>query len=712
MAAALRRLEALPPAIPLAVIVVVAAAVTIDYATGLANYFVMPDELGYIKQASEIADRLFILTPGDPWFNSWAQLQPVLMAPFYGILETPRAFDFMHAMNAFVMASAAIPAYLLARPLVPARIWAYAAAALSTAIPWLAMAGSAMTEVSAYPVFTWAVFGMHRAIARPSPGRDVVAVVLLGIAFFSRTQFAVLGPVFLAAIVGHELSYGLRGDPSGTWPERVVRALRRSVVAHPAAVLAAAAGLAGAIALGLDSLLGSYAGVGGGTLLPEGTLAAGREVMAYIVVAIGILPLAVSAAWAGVTLARPESPERHAFAVLLVLVVAVMTVMAGSFTVQYTTGINDRYLFYLAPLLFAGLVAGLTTGRRIAVPLGVIGVLVAWLVFASDFARPGASLVSPSATFHLVLDGRAYDVGRLVGNPELSMATMLGGFALVGTLALAAALRFLPRAPVAAVAVAAVLVYGVLETGYVLDKIGATQEGVGQEFLDNRPWADQALPDGTRAVAVVGALEDFATTVGVYWDLLFWNRQVDRVAIREGDPIYDQPFHTRFTFDPETGGLDGLDHRGYLVRADGDVRFGVRGAQTIDARNLLLLETAPRPYEAAWAVLDAGPRGRVPAGESTRIRVYGDGEPGVRPVTVVLLPTFDAERAYRYELSGNGVSESGTVELEQRLEVPLRLRVPAEGYAELELRVLGRRLDTEERRPGLRVGGVVLPPGG
>lgn len=710
--AALRRLEAIHPAAPLALIMLLAAVPTIDYVLGLASYFVMPDELGYVKQSIEIGDDLFPLTPGDAWFHSWNQLQPLISAPAYGLFEATTAFDVAHAVNAVVMASVAIPAYLIARPLVPSRLWAYGAAALSVAVPWLAMAGTVMTEVSAYPVFAWAVLGMQRAIARPSIGRDVLALALIGVAFLSRTQFALLGPIFLAAIVVHELSYGTRADRDGTPAQRAGRALRRSLTAHPAAVFGAACGVVGAFALGVDSLLGSYRLVGEGQLLPPGTLSAAREMTAYIVVGIGVLPLAASAAWAALSLARPESPEKHAFAVLLVLVVAGMTVLAGSFTVQYTRGINDRYLFYVAPLLFAGMVAGLSSGRRVARPLGIAGIFVAWLIFASELGQAGASVVSPSATFHLVLDGRAYDVGRVVGNAELTSPTLIGALTLAGTLALAAALRFAPRrVPVAAAATILVLAYGVLETDYVLGKIEVTQTGVSQEFLDNRTWTDDALPDGAQAVAVLGTFEDPATTVGVFWDVTFWNRQVDRVVIAEGDPTYDQPFHTTFSFDPSTGALDGLDHREYLVRADGDVRFGIRGAEVLDSRNLLTLQRAPRPYEAAWAVIGAGDRGRVSAGSAVDIRVYGDGRPSVRRVNLSLIPSFDATQPYRFDLTGQGVAGRGRVAPGENSDVVVGVRVPPAGYAELELKVLAPE-DAEAGGPGLRIEGVSLESAG
>ena len=708
MGALLRRIESLPPAVSLALIVLAGALAAADMALALASYFVMPDELGYVKQAIAIGERGFPLTPGEPWYLSWAQLQPLLLAPAYALFDTPTAFDVAHVTNGVVMASVAIPAYLLARPLLPSRPWAYAVAALSVAVPWLAMAGSMMTEVVAYPVFAWAALAMQRAIARPSLGRDVAALALIGLAFFARAQFAVLGPAFLAAIVAHELGWGLRTDRRGSVAARTGRALRRAVARHPAAVLAAAAGLVGVVALGMDDLLGGYRVVGEGALLPAGTLAAGRELLAWIAVGTGVLPLAVAGAWAAVTLLRPESEAHHAFAALAVVVAAVLFVLGGSFTVQFTSGINDRYLFYVVPLLFCGMALGLVRGRPIAPALVVTGALCAWMLYASHL-RPGVSLVSPSGTFQVFLDGRAYDVGRLIGNPELALPTLLGPAALLAALALAAALRWLPARQVAVATTLAVLAYGVVETGYVLDRIADTQARASQDFLENRDWVDRALPGDARAAALVGAFEDPGTTVAVWWDLVFWNRRVDRVVIAEGDSRYDQPFHTRFTFDPETGDLEGLDHRAWLVRASGDVRFGLRGARVVDARNMLELVRAPRPYRAEWAVLGAGPRGRVPAGETVRVRVYGDGRARRRTVTLALTPTQDAPGPYRFVVRGERGERRGQVAPGGTTELRERVRVPASGYADVTLAVPATP-GGPEGGGGLRIASVRLGP--
>ena len=50
------------------------------------------------------------------------------------------------------------------------------AAALSVAVPWLAMSFMLMTESAAYPAFAWALVGIQRAVAEPSPPRDLLAL--------------------------------------------------------------------------------------------------------------------------------------------------------------------------------------------------------------------------------------------------------------------------------------------------------------------------------------------------------------------------------------------------------------------------------------------------------------------------------------------------------------------------------------------------------
>src|SRR6476469_4389815 len=153
-------------ALPLAGIVLASTVGASIFALQLVQYVVMPDELTYQKQAIEFAHGN-LPTPGDFWFNSWALLRPLTMAPFFRWMSVTHAFDAAHVTGALIMASAAWPAYLLTRRATTSRAAALFVGALTVAIPWLGMSATLMLEPIAYPAFIWAVLAMVNAIARP-----------------------------------------------------------------------------------------------------------------------------------------------------------------------------------------------------------------------------------------------------------------------------------------------------------------------------------------------------------------------------------------------------------------------------------------------------------------------------------------------------------------------------------------------------------------
>ena len=62
-----------------------------------------------------------------------------------------------HVLNAWVMSSACIPAFLLARRVTGRRWPAYALALVTVCTPWIVYATTLLTEVVGYPAFTWAL---------------------------------------------------------------------------------------------------------------------------------------------------------------------------------------------------------------------------------------------------------------------------------------------------------------------------------------------------------------------------------------------------------------------------------------------------------------------------------------------------------------------------------------------------------------------------
>ena len=188
------------------------ALLAVWYSARIRDWSVMTDELQYAKLA------LAVWESGSPLPSLHGtsvavanQLYPLLLTPVYGPLASPDAFRVAHVVNAVVMASAAVPAYLLARELLD-RAWAFAVAVLAVVLPWMVLVGFLMSEVVGYPAFLWAVLAFQRAVVAPSDRRDALAAAALVVAILARTQFTALALVLPLAIVIDELAaHGRRG---------------------------------------------------------------------------------------------------------------------------------------------------------------------------------------------------------------------------------------------------------------------------------------------------------------------------------------------------------------------------------------------------------------------------------------------------------------------------------------------------------------------
>ena len=201
---------------------VVAVALFLGWVLSLAttrvkNWFVMTDELYYERLAVSVAQTGSLLPRlhGElvPNVN---QLYPILISPLYGDGNVPASFEGAHRLNAFLIASAAIPVYLLARRIGLGRLVALWAGALSVAVPWVALASFLLTEVVAYPAFCWALLALTHAVARKSWRTDLLALVVIGVAVLARTQFVVLLAVFVVAVSSRRCLTRRRAAPRGT----------------------------------------------------------------------------------------------------------------------------------------------------------------------------------------------------------------------------------------------------------------------------------------------------------------------------------------------------------------------------------------------------------------------------------------------------------------------------------------------------------------
>ena len=258
------------PAFVLPAVWVVLAAGLASATGRVGDWFVMTDELVYERLAINSARYLTPL----PYLRghlipSLGQLYPLLIAPIFSSGLVPHDLHEAHVVDAWIMASACVPAFLLAHRVARHDWAAYLLAVLAVVIPSIVYASYLLTEVAAYPAFLWAVLGMERAIAAPSRRNDLFALLGLSLAFFARTEFAVLGLALPLALLLFEIGRASAASPFA----RVGSGLRLAVLRHPLLAAIYAAGAAAAVGLEavghLGAVLGIYSGMLGGGVPPH-----------------------------------------------------------------------------------------------------------------------------------------------------------------------------------------------------------------------------------------------------------------------------------------------------------------------------------------------------------------------------------------------------------------------------------------------------------
>jgi predicted membrane-bound spermidine synthase len=110
------------------------------YSARVIAWAVMTDELQTTKLATSIAETGSLVPRiHGSYYGALSQLYPLLTAPFYGLMRPPPAATAAHALNPFLLASAAWPAYLFARSVTASRAAGCAVAMLTAFTPWLVL---------------------------------------------------------------------------------------------------------------------------------------------------------------------------------------------------------------------------------------------------------------------------------------------------------------------------------------------------------------------------------------------------------------------------------------------------------------------------------------------------------------------------------------------------------------------------------------------
>ncbi|MEJ7569065.1 MAG: glycosyltransferase family 39 protein, partial [Gaiellaceae bacterium] len=172
--------------------------------------FIFTDELQYQENARSLAAGEGIEVRGEP-YGIVSVLYPLLLAPAYLLYDSlPVAYAAARTINAVAMSLAAIPAFLLARRVLPSSL-SLLAALLAVALPSLAYTGTLMSENAFYPAFLLAAWALVRALETPSIARQAVLIAACGVAALVRVQglavvlAALSAPLLLRAVARRPL---------------------------------------------------------------------------------------------------------------------------------------------------------------------------------------------------------------------------------------------------------------------------------------------------------------------------------------------------------------------------------------------------------------------------------------------------------------------------------------------------------------------------
>jgi hypothetical protein len=569
--------------------------------TRVVDWFVMNDELLYERLALSVA------SSGSPWPTLRGEHIPIGNNLYPLILSLVAKHDYVpaflhraHLLNAFLITSAAVPAFLLARDALRSTLAASAVAALTVLVPWVVLASFLLTENAAYPAFVWGVYLVHRTVRSPSAVADLLATAATVVALIARTQFVVLLIAAPLAILVHERS------PRAAF-------LRHRVLAAALVALVAAVGLFAAAGHG-STVLGFYSSTTQGSL------------------DVGAVPRAFVA----------RASAREPFATVAVIVITLLAAEVASFDLRFGGNIpRDRYLFYVAPLFATGFV-GAALDRRaprasLAIPLAIL------LVGFETAPLPVFEKLNVDTPAAIVDDYMLRSGHGTTGARNLLVACTLLLIAVFGLGRVLAGRRI-----VAVVLIAAAAAATTAETVYAFDRLFRVNGTSGRPITLAQgvvfDWVDRTIGTGKDVTIVPYAQVpgDYWATAGWWWDMEFWNRSVTRGAyIRDEYAEIQSTFpKLKLRFDPRTGRAN-ISPTRYVAQSERDGRFRMRGRVVSLTRGVLLLDAGGQ-WRADWLTSGLDDDGFAIPGRTATIRVYPfDGQrfPRVRSLTLHLLAT-------------------------------------------------------------------------
>ena len=509
----------------------------------MAAPFVFVDEAIYTELARSLADTGSFAVR-ETAVSGYSILYPALLAPVYALFDNlVDAYAAAKATNAVVMSLAAIPSYLLARRVAGERL-ALLGAAIAVVVPSMAYTGTMTTESLFYPVALGFAFVLVRYLERPGWGWLAALVVALAVAFATRSQSLAFVPALATA---PPLLALLRSRRSALRPFVPLYALG-AAAAIGLVVLQAVRGRS------LSDLLGAYSIVGEGGYDVDQVLRFWLWHVEELDLYVGIVPFAALLLALMVGRGLPGRLQEHVAATAVLVFWSTLAV--GTFASRFASDrVQDRYLFFLAPLLVVIVVAWVELGAprprvptlaSAAVALALV-LVFPYVRFIGEPAKSDSLGLIPLWTIneHLVA-GRYWTTVAVVGVAVLALYLLVPA-------------RYAVAVPLVLLVLFAVLSRPVWSGphGFVAAGIGALRQGNPGLARD---WIDRAVPTGDEvAVLWTGRADRFTVNMNE-----FFNRRVGQVYYT------DQPTPGGFGEIPVTRLTDGV-RAGVFVDPDGKV---------------------------------------------------------------------------------------------------------------------------------------------
>ena len=304
---------------------------------------------------------------------------PLIVAPAWIVLGNGLdAYRAALVVNSLVMSLAAVPAFLLARLVVERRA-ALLVAAGAVLVPTMALTGSAMTENAAYPLFLTALWLMARAVRSPTIPAQGGALGSLVLLVLTRVQGVALAPAFVASV----LTYAILLD---------ARSRRSYLLRYTPTATLLGIGLLGAAVISAagwgERVLAGRSGAAGDVVLSDLPRQLGLH-LGGLLVMVAVVPFVATGVMIAVGLSR-RAPERYRLYAsiawpALAGTLGLVTIVGTAIDLDGVEGVNERYVFYLVPLLLIGLAAWFEArpglGRLAVLILSGAVVVVALLPF-------------------------------------------------------------------------------------------------------------------------------------------------------------------------------------------------------------------------------------------------------------------------------------------------------------------------------------------